>query len=115
MRPLILLTPLVVGCLLLATGCAKLRSWRKTDSPAPECACCVGKPAPELSAVDFDGKPVKLSDYRGKVVVVVFWASWCGPCLKMIPHEKELATRFHDRPFAMIGVNNDSEPERARS
>ena len=49
----------------------------------------VGKPAPEIEGVDVDGKPLKLSDYKGKVVVLVFWGSWCGPCMAQVPHERE--------------------------
>jgi thiol-disulfide isomerase/thioredoxin len=65
----------------------------------------VGGVAPEITGTDLDGKPLKLSDYRGKVVVVVFWGSWCGPCMAMVPHEKELWERHKDNPFALFGVN----------
>ncbi len=50
----------------------------------------VGKPAPEIEGADMDGKPFKLSDYKGKVVVLVFWGTWCGPCMAQVPHEREL-------------------------
>jgi thiol-disulfide isomerase/thioredoxin len=68
-----------------------------------------GKPAPEIDGIGFDGKPLKLSDYRGKVVVLVFWGSWCGPCMREIPHERELAERLKDRSFALLGVNCDDD------
>jgi thiol-disulfide isomerase/thioredoxin len=71
----------------------------------------VGQPVPNIEAEDADGKTYKLSDYRGKVVVLDFWATWCGPCLSMIPHEKELVERMHGRPFALIGINVDEEKE----
>jgi thiol-disulfide isomerase/thioredoxin len=74
-----------------------------------------GKPAPEIAGVDFDGKPLKLADYRGKVVVLVFWGSWCGPCMREIPHERELAERLKDKPFAMLGVNCDEDKQAAVS
>jgi RNA polymerase sigma factor (sigma-70 family) len=73
----------------------------------------IGKPAPEINGVDFDGKPLKLSDYRGKVVALVFWGSWCGPCMREVPHERELAERFKGRPFALLGVNCDGDKQAA--
>jgi thiol-disulfide isomerase/thioredoxin len=68
----------------------------------------VGKPAPEIKGVDVHGKSLKLSDYRGKVVALVFWGTWCGPCMQEIPREKALVERMKGRPFAMLGVNTDS-------
>src|SRR5208337_4921492 len=44
-----------------------------------------GKPAPAIDGTGMDGKPLKLSDYRGKVVVLVFWGTWCGPCMQEVP------------------------------
>ncbi len=65
----------------------------------------VGRPAPAIVGEDLQGQPLRLEDYRGKVVVVVFWGSWCGPCMKMVPHERELHLRHKDRPFALLGIN----------
>lgn len=66
-----------------------------------------GRQAPEIAGVDLDGRPMALSEYRGKVVLLSFWATWCHPCMKLIPHERELARRLQDRPFAIVGVNGD--------
>jgi thiol-disulfide isomerase/thioredoxin len=71
----------------------------------------LGKPAPAMVGVDLDGRPMTLDDFRGKVVMVSFWATWCGPCMQMIPHERALLERFRDRPFAIVGVNGDRDPE----
>jgi thiol-disulfide isomerase/thioredoxin len=73
----------------------------------------IGKAAPEIVGEDLDGKKFKLSDYRGKVVLLVFWASWCGPCMGSVPHERELVERFKDRPFVLVGVNGDESKENA--
>ncbi len=73
----------------------------------------IGKVAPDIAGEGIDGQKLKLSDYRGKITVIVFWASWCGPCMKMVPHEKALVERFKDRKFALIGVNGDDERDKA--
>jgi|GEM_PF-1633196 len=76
--------------------------------------CGLGKAAQEIEGLDIDAKPLKLSDYKGKVVLLVFWVSWCRPCMQDVPHEKELVERFKDRPFVLIGVNGDSKIDEAK-
>jgi peroxiredoxin len=66
-----------------------------------------GKPAPEIDGEDTDGKPLKLSEYRGKLVLLVFWASWCPPCLQQVKHELAIMERLRDKPFVLLGVNID--------
>ena len=67
----------------------------------------LGKEAPEIEAEGVDGKKFKLSDSRGKICVLTFWASWCGPCMEMVPVERALAQRMQGKPFCLIGVNGD--------
>jgi predicted esterase/thiol-disulfide isomerase/thioredoxin len=74
----------------------------------------VGRPAPELTGVDLDGRPLDLGDYRGRVVLLSFWATWCFPCMKLIPHERDLVARFHGEPFEILGVNCDRDVGKAR-
>ena len=73
----------------------------------------VGKVAPEIEGESVDGKPLKLSDYRGKVVVLSFWASWCGPCMDLVPHERALVKRLEGRPFALLGIDGDADRQKA--
>jgi thiol-disulfide isomerase/thioredoxin len=73
----------------------------------------VGCPAPDIEGEDLTGAKFKLSDYRGKVVVLVFWATWCPLCLRDIPHERELLEHFKGRPFAVVGVNGDYKKQQA--
>jgi len=69
----------------------------------------IGKVAPDVASKDLAGKDVKLSDYRGKVVVLDIWATWCGPCRGMIPHERELVARLKDKPFVFVSVSADDD------
>jgi peroxiredoxin len=78
------------------------------DPPPPE-GKEIGNLAPEVVGEDIDGKPIRLSDYRGKVVLLDFWGTWCPPCRAMIPHEREMIeTKYKDRPFVILGVAQDS-------
>lgn len=73
-----------------------------------------GQVAPEIEGKDLEGKPMRLSDFRGKVIVLVFWGSWCGPCLREVPFERELAEKYRGKPFAILGVNCSEKLDAAR-
>ncbi|MGP0062318.1 MAG: trypsin-like peptidase domain-containing protein [Isosphaeraceae bacterium] len=68
----------------------------------------VGKKALDIVGTDADGKTFKLSDYKGKVVVLDFFADWCPYCVKMYPEERTLVQKLEGKPFAILGVNCDS-------
>ena len=67
----------------------------------------VGKPAPEISLPDTEGKTVKLSSFRGKYVLVDFWASWCGPCRRENPNVVQAFNQFKNKNFTILGVSLD--------
>lgn len=71
----------------------------------------VGMPAPAAESKNLKGDAVKLSDLKGKVVVLDIWATWCGPCRAMIPHERELVEKMKEKPFAFISVSADDAKE----
>ncbi len=62
-----------------------------------------GAMAPDFTTTDINGKPVKLSDYKGKVVVLDFWATWCGPCIASMPHTQEVAAKYKDQGVVVLG------------
>jgi len=70
-----------------------------------------GKPAPEVESQDIDGKKVKLSQLKGKVVVLDIWATWCGPCRGMIPHTTKLVEKMKNKPFVFVSVSADEKKE----
>ncbi|MGO8930874.1 MAG: TlpA family protein disulfide reductase [Limisphaerales bacterium] len=74
----------------------------------------LGKVAPEIEGEDMDGRKMRLSDFRGNVVVVHFWATWCPPCMAMIPEERKLVERLAGKPFSLVGVNADSVADQAK-
>lgn len=64
-------------------------------------------PAPDFTLNDLNGKPVQLSQSRGKVVILDFWATWCPPCKAEIPHFKELYTQYQPKGLEIIGIALD--------
>jgi len=67
----------------------------------------VGFPAPDFSAVDADGNDLSFSSLLGKIVVLDFWASWCGPCRDDLPHVEQVAKDYADRGVVVIGIDLD--------
>lgn len=65
--------------------------------------------APDFSLKDENGKTVRLSDYRGKVVLLNFWATWCGPCKMEIPWFVEFERSHKDQGFAVLGISMDED------
>src|SRR5436189_1865585 len=69
----------------------------------------IGQQAPDFSIKDQSGKLIKLSDYRGKVVFLNIWATWCGPCIQEMPAMETLNQAFKDRKFQMIAITVDND------
>ena len=67
----------------------------------------VGTKAPDMVGTDIAGKEIRLSQFDGKVVAIVFWGTWCAPCMEMIPHERELMEKYTGKPFTILGINVD--------
>ncbi|HXN53426.1 MAG TPA: TlpA disulfide reductase family protein [Candidatus Acidoferrum sp.] len=67
------------------------------------------KPAPEVTLKDLDGKDLSLAQYKGKVVLVNFWATWCEPCLVEIPWLIEMQQKYAAQGFTVLGIAMDEE------
>jgi peroxiredoxin len=81
--------------------------------------CCIassgltGQPAPDFALKSATGENLRLSEYRGEVVMVNFWATWCGPCRQEMPLLDELYGRYERVGFKLLGVNIDDDSRRA--
>ena len=91
-------------CVSVLTSCMPEQSVRAAVKEAK-----TRKAAPDFSLKDVNGKVVKLSDYKGKVVLLNFWATWCGPCKIEIPWFKEFETTYKNQGFAVLGVAMDDD------
>jgi peroxiredoxin len=102
-------TLLFLGLILVALAVA----WVLVP-PSPPGGLSTGAPAPDFTATTLDGRPLRLADLRGNVVVLNFWATWCPPCIAMIPDERALVEEMKDRPFVFVGVSADNTAEEVR-
>jgi cytochrome c biogenesis protein CcmG, thiol:disulfide interchange protein DsbE len=97
MRLFLGITCAVLLCCAAPLGAAELKPWG-------------GGQPDSFELTDLDGRQHRLADYRGKVVLINFWATWCEPCRDEIPAMAKLKDKFAGRPFVILGINAD-EPE----
>jgi thiol-disulfide isomerase/thioredoxin len=108
----IVCTFLLVAATALATTAAAQRSGaqRTATSPTSNVAGLLGKPAPNFAVRTLDGRPVTLSDYKGKAIIVNFWATWCGNCKLEMPWLAELREKYASEGFEVLGIVTDNVP-----
>jgi cytochrome c biogenesis protein CcmG/thiol:disulfide interchange protein DsbE len=90
---------------LVVAGVVVLFAWLNRDRLSP---VVPGRPAPEFSAYDLQGTPKTLADYRGKVVLLNIWATWCPPCQQEMPSMQRLRDAIPDEDFAILAVSVDA-------
>jgi peroxiredoxin len=91
-------------------GIAQLKASYSNSKPgAVASTSLVNKPAPDFTLNDVNGKPVSLSSFKGKYVLVDFWASWCGPCRAENPNVVNAYKQFKNKNFTVLGVSLDKE------
>lgn len=90
--------------LTLLAGCSYAPPSRAAIKPTAK-----RNPAPAFTLKDSQGKSFNLADYKGKVVLLNFWATWCGPCKLEIPWFMEFEKSYRDKGFAVLGVSMDEE------
>ncbi|HVO58106.1 MAG TPA: TlpA disulfide reductase family protein [Dongiaceae bacterium] len=106
-RTLIILAVVIAATVVVYIADKKTRV--QTNAAARPEALKSGEPAPEISVKDLNDKDVTLADYKGKVVLVNFWATWCDPCRVEIPWLIEMQDKYGAKGFTVIGVAMDEE------
>src|SRR2546427_7054329 len=106
----------IVVALAYATHRIDMATRVKAKSPASGAVpveSVAGTPAPDVIFKDLDGKDVPLSSYKGKVVLVNFWATWCDPCYIEIPWLMEMQQKYEAKGFTVVGISMDEEGQSA--
>lgn len=97
---------LIAGLCLLATGDA---TWGMGSRPP-----VTGMPASDFTLLDLKGEPHRLSQYRGKVVLINFWATWCKPCTTEMPAMQATYDKLRDQGFVVLAINELEDEDKVR-
>jgi len=85
---------------------------RMVEQKKIQAALAPGAPFPDFQESDVNGNPLSISKYKGKVVLVDFWATWCMPCVIKLPEIQKAYDKFHDQGFEVVGVSLDVDKDK---
>lgn len=88
---------------------------RSVIAQGAEAAALTAKPAPDFTLEALDGSQVSLSQYRGQVVLVNFWATWCPPCVREMPSLVRVYDQYKDQGFVILGINTTYQDDRTKA
>jgi len=89
--------------LILSTNCIFAEPLKKDDK------------VPEIKVQDMDGNPKSLSDFKGKILIIDFWATWCNPCIKEFPHFEKFYKNYKDKGIEFIAISVDNKLDKVKS
>jgi peroxiredoxin len=88
---------------------------KQEESKKVQRALVKGSAFPDFDEKDVAGKPLSIANYKGKVVLIDFWATWCGPCVHELPNVKKTYDKHHDQGFEIIGISLDQDKDKLTS
>jgi len=104
----IVLSVFTLGVSVLASEFPDSWTWDRDADARAKHSALEGKPMPAINVADWVNGQVKPEDMKGKVVIVDFYATWCGPCMAAIPHNNELLKKYKDKGLVIVGVCTSS-------
>jgi peroxiredoxin len=87
----------------------------KKNQQEAELKLAIGKVFPDFDEKDLANKPLSVGNYKGKVVLVDFWATWCGPCVGELPNVLKTYEKYHSKGFEIVGISLDSDKTKLTS
>jgi cytochrome c biogenesis protein CcmG, thiol:disulfide interchange protein DsbE len=106
--------PLIIGAAVVVAASLYFGTRNISDLPSFGINSGQHMPAPQLTLTDLNGQKLELATYKGEVVLVDFWATWCDPCRAEIPHFVQLQDKYRSQGFRVVGISMDDGPRPVR-